>query len=212
MKSVRISLIVLFSLFIVSLNGQVFTGGNISLHTNGGSQNDGTTTTDKTSNFNFGLSPKVGIFLSEKVAAGVAFDFEYSRSKIPGNTEIISKSSTFGFTPFLRYYAVKVNKFSIFGQGNIGMSFSNSNSKIGGISNDGPKITRVYLSIYPGLAYDLSDKLSLETSLNFLSLSYNNVTSKNGSDTDKTSTFNFGTGLDNIITVGNITVGAIYKF
>ncbi len=64
----------------------------------------------------------------------------------------------------------------------------------------------------PGLAYDLTDRLSLETSLNFLSLGYYNTTEKNGASKDKTTSFNIGAGLDNIVTVGNISIGAIYRF
>jgi hypothetical protein len=187
-------------------------GGNFSLYTTGGSTSYGSTTTDKTSTFNLSLSPKVGKFLSEKVAAGVALNINFYQEKIPGLTETITKTSTLGLSPFLRYYAVKLNKFSIFVQDKIGLSFSSSNTKVGSTSTDGPKTTAIYMTIVPGLAYDLSDKFSLETTLNFLSAGYNYTSVKSGSNKDKTTTFNLGAGLDNIVTVGSITVGAIYKF
>jgi hypothetical protein len=75
-----------------------------------------------------------------------------------------------------------------------------------------PKVARLYLSIYPELSYDLSDKLSLETSLNILSFGYNYVISTQGSSKDKTANFNFGAGLENIASIGEILVGVIYGF
>ena len=212
MKSGKTFLIALFSFFYVSLTAQIFVGGNIGFHTSGGSFYNGTITTDKPTTYNFNVSPKVGKFLYEKLAVGAALDISFAGSKTPGNTEIISKTSTVGLVPFLRYYAIKLNKFSVFGQGNLGLIFSNSTRKEGGVLTDEPKTTMLYLNIFPGLAYDLSDKLSLETSLNFLSFGYYNTTTKNGSSRDKTSNFDLRAGLDNIVTVGNITIGAIYKF
>lgn len=212
MKTNRIFLIAFFAFFCVSLNAQVFVGGNFSLNTSGGSTTNGAVKTDRPSSFNFDLMPKAGIFLSEKLAAGAALDLSFSMNKTPGTPEITSKSSTIGIIPFLRYYALKIDKFSVFGQGNVGLSFSNSSSNGDVVSTTGPKVTRIYVNLFPGLAYDLSDKLSLETTLNFLSLGYYNTTSKTSSSKNITSSFGVGAGLDNIVTVGNISIGAIYKF
>lgn len=92
------------------------------------------------------------------------------------------------------------------------MTFSNSSTKSGGSTTNGPKATNVYLTFYPGLSYDLNDKLSLETTLNILSFGYIYVTNKADTYTDNTSSFNIGAGLGNIVSIGAITVGAIYKF
>ena len=112
----------------------------------------------------------------------------------------------------MRYYAIKWDKFSVFGQGNIGLALSNSRTKVDGSTTDGPKTTELYLSVYPGLSYDISDKLSLQTSLNILSLGYNYTTTKIGSNTGNSSNFNIGAGLSNIVSISAITIGAIYKF
>jgi opacity protein-like surface antigen len=212
MKYYRLVLIGLFTFFCISLNAQFFVGGNFGLNTSGGSTDNGTTTTDNPSSFSFNLMPKIGKFLSEKVAVGAALNVTFSRNKTPGINEIISKTSTYGIMPFVRYYAIKMDKFSVFGQGNVGLSFSGSSTKVGGTSTDGPKTTRVYLTIIPGLAYDVNEKLSLETSLNILSFGYYNTTIKSGSDKTKNSSLNFGAGIDNVVSVGSLTIGAIYKF
>ena len=123
-----------------------------------------------------------------------------------------TKSSSLGGSLFLRYYAIKWNKFSVFGQGDIGLTFSNSSTKTGGSTTNGPKATNVRLIFLPGLSYDINDKLSLETSLNLLSFNYTYITTKADTYTDNNSSFNIGAGLSNIVSIGAITVGAIYKF
>jgi outer membrane protein len=212
MKSHRVFFIALFYFFCISLNAQVFVGGNFSFNTSKNKTDDGATTTHKVSNYNFTLSPNVGKFLSEKVAIGLALNISLTGYISGVNTETISKSSSIGASPFLRYYAIKWNKVSLFGQGNIGIDFSSSSVKTGGVTNDGPKDTRLYFSIYPGLSYDINDKLSLETSLNILSFGYYYITTKDGSSKDKHSSFNIGAGLGNIVSISAITIGAIYKF
>ncbi len=212
MKSCRAFLFALFSLFCININAQLFVGGNFSVNASGGSFDNGTTKTDKPSSFAFDLSPQIGYFLSDTIAVGFGLDFTYNKSKFPGNPETISRSSSIGFIPFIRYYAIKLNKFSIYGQGNIGLSFSRSSTKEGSTTTDGPKTTSLSINIFPGLAYDLTDKLSLETSLNFLNFGYYNSTTKEGSIKNHSSSFNFGAGLNNIVQVGNISIGAIYKF
>lgn len=212
MKSYHVILIVLFSLICTSLNAQVFVGGNFGLNTANNKSRDGSTAATTGSDFNFSLSPFVGKFLTEKFAVGFELDLSLSGSKTDANTETMHKSSSIGVSPFLRYYVIKWNKLSLFGQGNIGVEFSNSSVKTDGVTNDGPKETRLYLSIYPGLAYDITEKLSLQTSLNILSFGYNYVTSKDGTSKNNSSSFQIGAGLGNIVSLNAITIGAIYKF
>ena len=212
MKSYRVFSIVLFSLLFISVNAQVFVGGNFGFSTTNNKSQFGATTTSKGSDYDFTLSPIMGKFLSEKFAVGVELDLSLSGSKAVANTETIHKSSSVGVSPFLRYYAIKWDKFSIFGQANLGVTFTGSSTKTDGTTTDGPKSTRLYLSIYPGLSYDISEKLSLQTSLNILSFGYNYKTTKVGTTKDINSSFIFGAGLSDIVSIGNITIGAIYKF
>jgi hypothetical protein len=212
MKSYRIISVALLALLCVSLNAQLFVGGNVSFSGANSKSENGTTITQKGSNFNFDFSPFAGKFLSEKLAAGIALDFTLSGNKSGVVTETTNRSTGMGVSPFLRYYCVEWNKFSLFGQGNVGLAFTNSKVESGGVTNDGPKSTRIYFSVYPGLAYNITDNFSLETAFNIFSLGYNHLTTKNGSSKINSSGFNAGAGLSNIFTVGAISVGAIYKF
>ncbi len=212
MKTNKIVLIVIFVLFPFILNAQVFLGGNFGLNMSGGNIDNGTITTDKPTTVSFNISPMVGKFLSENVAVGALINFSFSQNNNNGTPEVINSSSTIGITPFLRYYAIKMDKFSIFGQGNIGFSYSGSMSKVNGTSTNGPKTTTLSLNVMPGLAYDVSSKLSLETNINFLNFGFSYSVSKSGPDKNRTTNFGVGAGLDNLVTVGTISIGAIYKF
>jgi len=212
MRSSGIYLSVLFALVFNGINAQVFVGGNIGLDRSGGKIDNGTVTNDKPSELHFNVSPMAGYFLSEKLAAGAALNLSFSRTKSPGASESISNESTVGINPFLRYYALNWKDFSAFGQGNVGFSFTKETDKVGGATTDGPNTTRLYLNIMPGLAYNVSDHFCLETSFNVLNFGYSHTTVKSGSIKDMTSEFGLGAGLDDIFTLGDITIGAIYKF
>jgi hypothetical protein len=212
MKTRKIILISLISLFYVSVNAQVFVGGNFSINLSGGTHDNGTTTINNPAVFGMHFTPQFGKSLSEKVAVGIGLDFDYTRSKTDGTPETIDQSSTIGISPFLRYYAIKWNKISLFGQGSVDLSFSGSSVKTGATSVDGPKNTNIGFNVVPALAYDITEKLSLETFINVLRFSYSYNVSKSGNNTDTHSNFNIGAGLGNIVSVGNISIGAIYKF
>jgi opacity protein-like surface antigen len=211
MKSHHVILIFVFSFFCVSLNAQYFVGGNFGLNLSNTKRDNGVTTS-KSTNYNFYLAPSVGKFLSEKVAIGLTLDISFQGGTTGPDPETKDQSTTLGVSPFLRYYAIKWNKFSVFGQGNIGFAFSNSSETTDGTKSEGPKSSEYGFNIYPGLSYDISDNLQLQTSINILRFGYGYVVTKEGSSEDRSSGFYMGAGLDNIISVSTITVGAIYKF
>jgi opacity protein-like surface antigen len=209
MKLCRIIIVACLVCFSINLNAQVFIGGNVGFNATGGKNADNS---KKPSDLSLNLSPKIGTFLSEKAAVGIAVNFATSSSNNNADVQTISKSSSFGITPFLRYYAVNIDKFSIFGQANAGISFSGSSLKFGNTETEGPKSSTISLNIVPGISYALNDKISLETSINVLNFGINQTTIKNGSAKSTSTGFGIGAGINNIVNVGNITIGAIYKF
>lgn len=213
MKSFRIILAAFsISLLTAGANGQAFVGGSFGLRLNGGKFDNGTQTSDRPSELNLNLSPVFGKFISEKVALGIELDLGYSRESDNAAIEEIDLGSSFGVSPFLRLYAPLAGKLSVFGQGNLGFFYTSTKNKNGSTTTDGPKSTQLSFNIFPGLEYDLTEKLSLETSINVLNFGYSLNTSKSGNSTTTTSNFNLGGGIDNIVNVGNIRIGAIYKF
>jgi hypothetical protein len=211
MKSYRVIIIALSSFFCVSLNAQFFVEGNLGFALSSHKTDYGGTTTKSTENSLF-LAPGFGTFISEQVALGLSLDLSFTGGTSGIDPETKTKSSSIGASPFVRYYAIKWNKLALFGQGNIGFAFSNSSETTGGTKTEGPKDSRYYLTIFPGLSYDINDKLQLQTSLNFLRFGYVYAVSKDGSTKDTNSNFYGGATLDNIVSISAITIGAIYKF
>jgi hypothetical protein len=211
MRSNRAFIIFLLSLFCINLNAQLFIGGSVRFNSSNTNHN-GTASAYKTSTYDIMIMPRIGKFLTEKLAIGLDLDLAFNGQKTDLNPGSNSNSYGLGLSPFLRFYALRWNKFSVYGEGNLGMSFSISKNKVAGVISNGPKNALISLGIHPGLSYDISKKISLETSLNFLSLGYNYSISKNGSSTDKSLNYNFGAGLGNIISLNAITIGGIFKF
>ncbi len=211
MKSYKLFLIGLLLLSGISLKAQFFVDGSIRFSTSG-YQNNETTPAHKNSSYSLDLKPGAGKFLSDKLAVGVDLDISLSGNKTNINNETETRTSGIGVTPFLRYYAFRWNKFSVFGQGYLGLDFSGTRVDSGGTITKGPKNTRISLGVFPGLAYDLTDNLSLQTSLNILNLGFSYVITKEGSTKTNSANFNIGAGISNIIALNAITIGAIYKF
>jgi len=218
MKKLFVALLILFAMG--PLSAQFFGGGSFSLSSSGGSVDNGSAKYDKTSTMGIDFGPMAGYFISDRLAAGLRISYSLNREKTPApiadGNETIDVTSGFGITPFVRYYGIHLNKFAIYGQGQLGLSSGSSKTKVGGTTTNGPKTTTFSLSVFPGLEYELTTHVSLETNIHLFSLGYSVQTQKTdiaGTETKNTTTnFKFGAGVDNIINIGGITIGAIYRF
>jgi outer membrane protein len=194
------------------VNAQLFVGGHFNFNTSAGKTDDAGTTTDNPSHVNFNFSPKAGYMISDDFWVGAALSMGLTHSNSKDVVEVINNSTSFGIYPFARYYAFRLNKFSFFGQGQLGMAFSSSKTKTDGNSTDGPKSTTLSFRVFPGIAYDISDKFQLEAEINGFNLGVSHNITKDGDIKDQSTDAGFGVTLDNIVTTGNISIGAIYKF
>ena len=189
----KISFLFLLTLLSAGIvKAQYIAGGSISFSSNGGTVDNGTTTTDQNSRTSFYFNPKAGYFLSDDFLVGVELNLGTNKTTNPGVNERIITSNSFGITPFARYYAIRMDRFAIYGQGQLNVSFGHTKDKTGGTINAEPKTTSFGINIYPGISYDLNDKIQLEAGINLLSLGLNWNSSKDDtSGTEvKTSTHN----------------------
>ena len=103
----------------------------------------------------------------------------------------------------------------------VGINGTSSKTKVTS-SVDGPSTFGYGVNVAPILSYDISKNFSLETTLNFLGLGFRYSETKTPGSSlggyvvsetkDKSTDFGFGVNSNNLVTVGNITIGAIYKF
>ncbi|MFO7657487.1 MAG: outer membrane beta-barrel protein [Bacteroidales bacterium] len=218
MKKLIFLSILLVGMTSFCLNAQLFVGGNIGLNTSGGkTDNDGEV--DKgTKTLGVDINPMFGYYLNENMAAGFKLILSMDRTVTPpyfeDGDETIYTVSSFGLAPFLRYHFIRFGKFSVFGQGQLSVVFGSGKTKIGDNTNEDPKVTSIGISVFPGLSFDISDNFSLETSLNAFGLGYSISQTNNENTNIKTTNSSgyLGLNLDNIKTLGSITVGAIYRF
>lgn len=147
---------------------------------------------------------------------GVQLGVSIRREKTPGDPETIDKTNGFGISPFARYYALQMGKFSIFGQGKLSLSTFSTKTESGGTTTDGPTINGIAFSVFPGISYKVNEKVDLEANINGINFRMSRYVSKKddeGTEVKEIDTdFGFGANLNNIATTGKITVGAIIKF
>ena len=168
-------------------NGDLYVSGTVGF----GSEKEGDV---KDNTFNF--SPKVGYFVTENIAVGVALGLTTTKNETPNVEDF--KTNMLEIGVFGRYYITPAKQFSIFGE--LGANFENSKMEQGSneLKNDG-----FNFGIAPGISYFVSDCLSLEASFGVLNYSTNEDDIDGAESTDS---FNFGLNLS------DINFGITYKF
>lgn len=216
MKRIPVVILLLTIVSSCYLNAQLFTGGSIGLSTSGGKQDYGAGEQDKTSYMNLDFSPMVGYFLSDNLAAGLKIQLSMDKTTTPpfteGGDETVNTETEIGFVPFVRYYAVTFDKFSLFGQVQAGVTMGTEKTKTGSTEVEGPKTTTILFNVLPAVAFEASDHLMLEAYINLFRFGFTAETEKEGNNKETTNSFNFGLSTNNIFTTGAVSVGAIYKF
>ncbi|GGX03289.1 porin family protein [Aquimarina muelleri] len=167
--------------------GDVFISGGFGF----GSEKTGD---DKTNTFN--ISPRVGFFVSENIAAGARINFSSEKREFGTNEETYSTTSLGAFG---RYYISPASKFSLFGE--LGVDYIASKFKEEGEPDD--KSNGFGFGFAPGVSYFISNNFALEATWGILG--YRTV-KPDVDNAESTNNFDFGVDLQ------NINLGLVYKF
>jgi len=126
--------------------------------------------------------------------------------------EIRIRTNRFGIQPFVRYTFVEYGNFSILA--NVGAHlFSESIRFEYSIFGNSKSGLCFGINLVPVVSYNLSQRISLEASLNFMNLGWNKTLLAIITRYDETKTnFGFGAKSGNVVDVGVISLGFIYKF
>lgn len=213
MKKIALLMVMVLTSFVAS-NAQLFVGGGFGFDGESGSYDYNGNKGDTPSEVSFSFSPQVGFMLSDDFGVGAYLSFGLTRENDKGDPETIDKSSSFAFAPFARYYAFRFNKFSFYGEAQASIGFSSSKTDYDGTETDGPKTTEVGFYVFPGMAYDISNRFQLMARIDAFGLGITHEVIKNDViDATTTSTnFGFDVSMNSIVTSGYINVGAIIKF
>ena len=222
-KKVSILFVALVATVMLSY-AQVYVGGSLGFNTSGGKfETTGAPAVDLPSTSSFHFSPRVGYYLDDNLSAGlmIGFGSDSRKDMVPGSggsnlvEEKISTSS-WSFAAFGRYKAWELKDFSLLLEGSLGVGGGTVDKVKGPTNHDGDKAFRFGLNVVPVLSYSITDKLSVEGQLNFLSFGFNTetITEKfpgTPATEDKTSTNRFGLGVNNAWQPFSWRVGFIFK-
>ncbi len=145
--------------------GNIIIEGNLSF---GSSTNDNGTTEVKNNNFTF--SPKVGYFLSDKLALGVELGVGSGKEETTvGNVSTEDKTNSFNAGVFARYYFLDLGqRFKTYTEA--GLGFGSGKSETDGTENY--KDNNFGIGIDLGINYFVTEKFAINFGLNNV-LSYN---------------------------------------
>ena len=188
----KLAVIVSLIFTVITVNAQLFMGARFNMKAQQINADNGD---KKTSEFSFGIYDNLGYRLSNVWDVGMEFGGTigiYTNHVIDTETT----SAHWLFSPYTRFKVIQAGKFDFMGKCSLALEGSKTYFQFG-----------VYL--VPVMAYNLNDRIALQTNLNLLSLglSYNKI-----KDGDSSTTFHLMGNSNNIATIGDITIGFIYKF
>ncbi len=166
--------------------GDVFVSGGVGFNS---------TTMGDAKGSGFEISPKLGKFVTDKIALGVKLAYGSDKAENAAGDEIVD-DATLTVGVFARQYCHASSKFSIFG--NLGFDYNSTEDKLADA-----KTTGFEIALSPGVSYFLNDHFAMEAT--FGNLGYK--TAKPDADGAE-ATNTFGLNLD----MTDITFGLVYKF
>ena len=176
----------------MTLNAQIFMGARFDINAENVSDNNGDA---KTTQLNIGIYDDIGYKLTDIWDIGVEFGGTIGSYK-NHNSDYEDTSARWLFSPYVRFSVFKYDKFDLKAKGSAGL--------------EGTKeYTQASIQVAPVLVYNLSDRIALQTTLNFFKLGFYSTKIKDGNLTTK---FGLGGDSNNLATVGSISIGFAYKF
>lgn len=208
-------------------SAQFYVGGSLGMDMQNGklkAEGNGLTVTqDQPKTFDFTFAPEIGFMFNDNMGVGLDIMFGFGKvtdkdyTTDPVVTTTI-KGSTIGFAPYFRYVFAEVDNFKFYADAKLAWQMTKPKVTVEGngvtVTADGAKTTNFGIGIVPGMAYMLTDNISMNCALNILELGFSTqkTVEKNpdGDGIDYTTTSNeFGFGV-NYATP--ITIGFFYTF
>lgn len=190
MKEMKKLFLTMFALFgmVILLNaqnvGQMWVGGSLGIYSTkvkAGSSDV---------NFlNFKVLPEFGYVLNDKIGLGVSVG--YQQDNIGSDGSEVIKMQTLVVNPFVRYSVLKGNLGGIFIDG--GIAYSHGKAKELDVTVNGYEI-----GFRPGVAFNVSDRISLNAKFGFLGFQYNDGSTEYGFDAEVTG-YGFNFDLSNCL-------------
>lgn len=196
--------------------GQLSLGGFVNFRSYSQDIDQGVNTTEESKNLEFGISPFVDYFITDRFSIGIGPGFNYYKNKTTDQQTAASAKHTFEREVItyvsnlrLRHYTELSEKWYFVMHGVAGYSFGNTSIKVeSDPATPFPQepteydTQQLHFSLRPGAIFFLNDHLGIEASIG--AISYNHLLEEKVSpDTDvpyetKRDQFNFQFSLNNI--------------
>lgn len=223
-------------------NAQFFVGGNLGFGMDKGSRTVTTTTSGTSSEVSvdlpktvdFGIFPKVGYQINDRLSAGLIFGFgmqkttDWNGPTTVENYESTENLKTWEVLPFVRYNAFNFGAFTMFAELQIGVRGEFGTQRVEydmagthrAVEADAPKTFGFGVNLVPGLAYNLNEHVSFDLYFNLINIGFNTekvTTVEEDTDLgvkveDVTKTSDFGLGIRSLASQNAVTIGFNYKF
>ena len=165
-------------------SAQFYVGGSLGVGMNTGKDefktDNLTITTDWPKEFSFTFAPSLGFMFNDNMGVGVdlLFGLDQQKQKDDDYTATF-KTTNIGFAPYFRYVFAEVDNFKFYADAKVSYLMSTPKGKIesGGTSIEitGDKTTTFGVGIVPGMAYMLTDNISMNCQLNILELGFSST-------------------------------------
>ena len=213
---------------------QFYVGGGLGFGTKSGSRTVEVTgspseTTDLPKTMNFKIAPELGFMFTENMGIGLQVSYDYLKETnktvdmttgSPIETTTTEKNGKLGFKPYFRYVFAEVDNFKFYADAFVYYRTGKptTTTETTGqptVTSDGNKTVNLDFGIQPGMAYMLTDNISMNCKINLLTIAYKTTKVTNettvGSVTSKATTKNneFGFGLNED---SDIEIGFFYTF
>jgi len=215
MKKITITLALVFSTMM--LQAQVFIGTQLGFNSTTETLKPNVGDEQKKGSTAFSVGAMAGYQLNEKFAVGARLNFMLQNEtlfKFIGDDNLVTKGTVFAAEAFCQYTFVRFGKFSVYADAGIGFGTGSAKMSFGSSSEDLLKMNVFGINIAPVLAYDLSEKVTLLASLNFLGFGFTSTNSEDPQTKNKKTEnkFDFNVNSDDVATVSTLKIGFIYRF
>ncbi|MCM1079476.1 MAG: porin family protein [Bacteroidales bacterium] len=195
----KIFMIAVMAVAALSANAQIWVGGNLGFNTQKATVKVDNVSVDNTST-SFSIAPEIGYNLNDDWAVAVRLGYEHNPSFAMsiGDESFSGRTNSFEINPYVRYKVVKTGKFYAFIDG--GLAFGTTH--VNGTSDYMDNINAFRIGFNPGVAYNVTPKVTLVAHIGDLSYTTAWTKVKDGREEAKISSNAFNLNLTNSISFG----------
>jgi len=220
MNMKKIMITVVLVAFAVAVQAQFAVGGQFGLNFSNTTLKPDDGDDFRTSrSIGFSIAPMVAYNLGDGLILGVqpTFSLGTQTSFFPGIDDIRVTTTGVGLNVFALYTYMSIGRVNFLAKPIIGFSTSSQKRRPGSGNDDYDLLNRTNIfrfGVVPVVDFHVNERIMLIATLNFLDLSFRRTGTRTLANPDRrtvTNTFGFDFNSGNIVNLGGLTIGFLYK-